>query len=174
MTCEINVSASTMHDWMIEFIDDRLNLFNLIFQSRTDEGRTDVNECMSWSSPSSYTRWHPSLLHWCAIEKINLNKFNRSSINSIVQSRTVEAQTFNSHIIIKYSILIGLKEAKTILILCACTFGVGRIRRIGRISDSFPRKTLYLYKQSTIWAQTAQASCWILYRWLRIVMKIID
>ena len=31
--------------------------------------------------------------------KIKFNKFNRSSINSIVQSRTVEAQTFNSHVI---------------------------------------------------------------------------
>ena len=31
--------------------------------------------------------------------KIKLNEFNRSSINSIVQSRTVEAQTFNSHFI---------------------------------------------------------------------------
>ena len=28
-----------------------------------------------------------------------INKFNRSSINPIVQSRTVEAQTFNSHVI---------------------------------------------------------------------------
>ena len=53
----------------------------------------------SWSSPSSYTRWHPSFLHRCAIEKNKLNKFNRSSINSIVESRTVEAQTFNSHVI---------------------------------------------------------------------------
>ena len=31
--------------------------------------------------------------------KIKLNKFNHSSINSFVQSSTVEAQTFNSHVI---------------------------------------------------------------------------
>ena len=43
----LNVCASMVRDWTIEFIDVRLNLFNLIFQSRTDEGRTDVNECTS-------------------------------------------------------------------------------------------------------------------------------
>ena len=47
----------------------------------------------SWSSPSSYTCWHPSFLHRCAIEKLNW-------INSIVQLHNVEAQTFNSHVII--------------------------------------------------------------------------
>ena len=47
MTCELNVCTSTVRDWTIEFIDERLNLFNLIFQSRTDEGRTDVNKCTS-------------------------------------------------------------------------------------------------------------------------------
>ena len=43
----LNVCASTVRDWTIEFIDVRLNLFNLIFQLRTDEGRTDVNKCTS-------------------------------------------------------------------------------------------------------------------------------
>ena len=47
MKCELNVCASTVRDWTIEFIDELLNLFNLIFQSRTDEVRTDVNECTS-------------------------------------------------------------------------------------------------------------------------------
>ena len=47
MKCELNVCASTVRDWTIEFIDEWLNLFNLFFQSRTDEGETDVNECMS-------------------------------------------------------------------------------------------------------------------------------
>ena len=45
MTCELNVCASTVRDWTIEFIDERLNLFNLFFQSRADEKMTDVNEC---------------------------------------------------------------------------------------------------------------------------------
>ena len=47
MTRELNVCASTVRDWTIEFIDEQLNLFNLIFQSRTDEGRTDVSEYTS-------------------------------------------------------------------------------------------------------------------------------
>ena len=47
MTYELNVCASTVRDWTIEFIDERLNLFNLIFQSRTDEGMSDVNKCTS-------------------------------------------------------------------------------------------------------------------------------
>ena len=36
MTCELNVCVSTVRDWMIEIIDERLNLFNLIFQSHTN------------------------------------------------------------------------------------------------------------------------------------------
>ena len=48
----------------------------------------------------------------------------------------------------QYSVSIGLEKAKTIPIVCACMF------RIGRISDFFAWKTVYLYKQSTIWAQT--------------------
>ena len=67
----------------------------------------------------------------------------------------------------QYSIPIGLEEAKTIPIVCACMFGIGRI---GRISEFFARKTVYLYKQYTIWAQTAEASCWLLHRWLMMVM----
>ena len=47
MTRELNVCASMVRDWTIEFIDEQLNLFNLTFQSRADEKRTDVNECTS-------------------------------------------------------------------------------------------------------------------------------
>ena len=52
MTCELNVCNSTVRDWTIEFIDEQFNLFNLIFQSRTDEESTDFNECTSqdWNS----------------------------------------------------------------------------------------------------------------------------
>ena len=67
----------------------------------------------------------------------------------------------------QYSIPIGSDEAKTIPIVCTYTFGIGRI---GRISEYFDQKTMYFYKQSKIWAQTAQASCWILYRWLGMVI----
>ena len=125
------------------------------------------NLLWSSSSPSSYTRWHPSFLHRCAIEKLNwinsivhqyIQSFNRAPLRRRCLMHTSSKQ---------YSITIGLEEAKTIPIVCACTFGIGRI---GRISESFARKTVYLYKQSTIWAQNAPASCWLLDGWLKIVM----
>ena len=40
MKYELNVCASTVRDWTIEFIDEHLNLFNLIFHLRTDEAQT--------------------------------------------------------------------------------------------------------------------------------------
>ena len=36
-----------VRDWTIEFIDEQLNLLNLILQARSDEKRTDVNKCTS-------------------------------------------------------------------------------------------------------------------------------
>ena len=55
MTCELNVCASTVRDWTIEFIDERLNLFNFTFQLRADEKMTDVNKCTSYDWTSSTT-----------------------------------------------------------------------------------------------------------------------
>ena len=97
----------------------------------------------SWSSPSSYTCWHPPFPHRCAIEKFNW-------INSIFSQ---QIQSFNCALLRRrclihtsskqYLILIGLEEAKTIPIVCACTFGIWRI---WRISETFTRKTVYSYK----------------------------
>ena len=69
--------------------------------------------------------------------KNELNKFNQSSINSIFQLRTVEAETFNSHVIKKILDSNWLRGRETIPIMCACTFGIGRI---GRISNFFLRR----------------------------------
>ena len=68
--------------------------------------------------------------------KNKLNKFNPSSINWMVQSRTFEAQTLNSHVIKTIIDSDWLRGSKTIPILWACTFGIGRF---GRISESLLR-----------------------------------
>ena len=81
---------------------------------------------------------HPSFI--CARLKNRWNKFNCSSINSIVQLRTVEAQTLNSHVI------------KTIL---DSDWFRGRENysncvRVHVWNRTNRTKTVYLYKQSTI------------------------
>ena len=71
MTCELNVCVSTVRDWTIEFIDERLNLFNLILQSRTNEGMTDVNECMSLDWTSSQNKsFHDRLIYLVKQSKV--------------------------------------------------------------------------------------------------------